>query len=92
MLERTSERQETIQIVLASDRKVSHLILTWLDFDVIDSVIAAVGPMGESTADLSAEQNITILAVHPLLTCLSHEILKQSDSDSSLAAQMKWVK
>ena len=60
MLERITEQQEAIRIVLASDRKVSHLIPTWQDFDVIDSIIAALGPLGELTDALSAEKNITI--------------------------------
>ena len=46
MLERITEQQEAIRIVLASDRKVSHLIPTWQNFDVIDSAIAALGPLG----------------------------------------------
>ena len=44
MLEKITEQQEAIQIILASDRKVSHLIPTWQDFDVIDSIIATLGP------------------------------------------------
>ena len=91
MLERITEQQEAIRIVLASDRKVSHLIPTWQDFDVIDSVIAALGPLGELTDALSAEKNITISAVRPLLTRLSQEILMEKDTDSSLTAQMKRV-
>lgn len=91
MLERITEQQEAIRIVLASDRKVSHLIPTWQDFDVDDSIIAAVGPLGELTDALSAEKNITILAVRPLLTRLCNEILVEKDTDSSLTAQMKWV-
>ena len=91
MLERITEQQEAIRIVLASDRKVSHLIPTWQDFDVIDSAIAALGPLGELTDALSAEKNNTISAVRPLLTCLSHEILMEKDADSSLTAEMKRV-
>lgn len=89
MLERITEQQEAIRIVLASDRKVSHLIPTWQDFDVIDSAIAALGPLGELTDALSAEKNITISAVRPLLTRLSHKILMEKDTDSSLTAEMK---
>ena len=91
MLERTTEQQEAIRIVLASDRKVSHLIPTWQDFDVIDSIIAALGPLGELTDALSAEKNITISAVRPLLTRLCNEILVERDTDSSLTAEMKRV-
>ena len=91
MLERITEQQEAIRIVLASDRKVSHLIPTWQDFDVVDSIIAALGPLGELTDALSAEKNIAISAVRPLLTRLCNEILVEKDTDSSLTAQMKRV-
>ena len=84
MLERITAQQEAIRIVLASDRKVSHLIPTWQDFDVVDSVTAALGPLGELTDALSAEKNITISADGPLLTRLSQEILMERDTNSSL--------
>ena len=87
MLERITEQQEAIRIVLASDRKVSHLIPIWQDFDVIDSIIAALGPLGDLdlSGALSAEKNITISAVCPLLTRLCNEILVEKDTDSSLS-------
>ena len=61
-----------------------HLIPTWQDFDVIESVLAAFRPLGELTDVLSAEKSITISAVRPLLTRLTWSILKEVESDSSL--------
>ena len=37
MLQRITEQQEAIRVVLATDRKASHLIPTWQDFEVVDS-------------------------------------------------------
>ncbi len=91
MLERIAEQQEAIRVVLATDRKASHLKPTWQDFEVIDSVIEGLSPLGELTNALSAEKNITISAVRPLLTRLSREVLQEKDTDSSLTAQMKRV-
>ncbi len=91
MLQRIAEQQEAIRVVLATDRKASHLIPTWQDFEVIDSVIDAIGPLGELTDALSAEKNITISAVRPLLTRLSREVLQEKDTDSSLTEQLKRV-
>ena len=36
MMEQIVEQQEAIRVVLASDRKVSHLIPSWQDLDVLD--------------------------------------------------------
>ena len=44
MIERILEQQEAIRVVLAQDRKTSHLVLSWQDFDVLQSVMAAVKP------------------------------------------------
>ena len=33
------EQQETIRIVLASDQKTAHLVPTWQDMDVLESVV-----------------------------------------------------
>lgn len=48
--EEDSRQQESIHFVLAScDWKTSHLIPTWQDFDVLDSILAARDPLGELT-------------------------------------------
>ena len=91
MLERINEQQEAIRIVLASDRKASHLIPTWQDFDVIESVLAAFRPLGELTDVLSAEKSITIFAVRPLLTRLTGNILEEVVGDSSHIKEIKYT-
>ena len=50
-----SEQQKAICVALASDRKCIHL-LSLLDFDVIDSVIAVLKPLHELTDLLAAEK------------------------------------
>ena len=91
MLERINEQQVAIRVVLASDSKASHLIPTWQDFDVIESVLAALRPLVELTDVLSAEKSITISAVRPLLTRLTGSILKEVESDSSLTKEIKYT-
>ena len=44
-MERFVEQQEAMRVGLASDCKVSHLILHWEDFDVLDSVLAVLQPL-----------------------------------------------
>ena len=45
MVERVLEQMEAIRIVLGGDRNSSHLIPTWQDRDVLDSVAAALKPL-----------------------------------------------
>ena len=75
--------------MLASDRKASHLIPSWQDFDVTEAVVATLGPLGELTDALSAEKNVTVSVIQPFLDCITKEILTENESDCSLAAQMK---
>ena len=42
MMQRIMEQQDAIRIVLSQDRKVSHLVPTWQDFHVLESVLEAV--------------------------------------------------
>ena len=46
---------EAVRVVLASDRKTSHLIPTWQDCDVLESISAALRPLKEMTDALSGE-------------------------------------
>ena len=59
---------------------------TWQDFDVMDSLIAALGPLAELTDALAVEKHVTICS---LLTRLSQEFLKKKVTDISLTAKMK---
>lgn len=57
MIKRITEQRQAVSVVLASDVKTSHLVLNWQDCDIIDSVIAALDPLGELTDILSAEKH-----------------------------------
>ena len=91
MLQRIHEQQAAIRAVLASDRKATHLIPTWQDFDVIESVIAALKPFEEFTDVLSAENSITISAIGPLLKRICGTILVGLKNDTSLTKHIKTV-
>ena len=36
---------DAICVVLAQDHKTSHLVLSWQDFDVLQSMMAAIEPL-----------------------------------------------
>ena len=85
MLIRISEQQKAICVVLASDRKCIHL-LSLLDFDVIDSLIAVLKPLHELTDLLAAEKRIS---VKPLVASICSKMLALKDDDTELAKDMK---
>ena len=45
MIECIKEQQELIRMILASDRRTAHLVLTWQDIDVLESVVAVLSPL-----------------------------------------------
>ena len=57
MLIRISEQQKAICVALANDRKCIHL-LSLLDLDVIDSVIAVLKSLHELTNLLAVEKEL----------------------------------
>jgi len=59
MVERLIEQMEAVRIVLASDRKTMHLIRSWQDCDILDSISAALKDLKEMTDALSGERVVT---------------------------------
>ena len=55
MMERVIEQEHAIRRVLSQDRKSSHLVPTWQDIDVIESVVKALQPVSEFTDMLSGK-------------------------------------
>ena len=88
MLIQISEQQKAICVVLASDRKCIHL-LSLLDFDVIDSVIAVLKPLHELTDLPAAEKRVSVSAVKPLVASICSKMLGLTDDDTELAKDMK---
>ena len=56
MVERLVEQMEAVRVVLASDRRSSHLIPSWQDCDVLDSITGALKSLKEMTDALSGEK------------------------------------
>ena len=67
MVERLMEQMEAIRVVLASDRKSAHLIPSWQDCDVLDSITGALKPLKEMTDVLAGEKGVTVSAVKPIV-------------------------
>ncbi len=89
MVKRILQQEQAIRSVLSADRKTTHLIPTWQDIDVLQSIDAALNPLASLTDLLSGETYVTISAVLPLLHLIEHDLLKSSISDSKLTGDIK---
>ncbi|XP_044189519.1 uncharacterized protein LOC122968392 [Thunnus albacares] len=60
MTERVLEKEAAIQQVLKVDRKARHLVHTWQDIDVLESVKKALSPLRDFTDALSGEDYVSL--------------------------------
>jgi len=54
-------------LFLSADKKVRHLIPTWQDLDVLESVSNSLGPMLDFTDALSGDEYVSVSFVKPVL-------------------------
>ena len=89
MIARVLEQEKAIRKVLSDDWKTAHLIPTWQDIDVLESIQAALGPLADFTDMLSGENFVTMSTILPVLHILKNEVLKESENDTQLTKDIK---
>ena len=89
MVSRILEQKEPIRLVLSSDRTASHLVPTWQDLNVLESIDRATSPLLGLTDILSGEWYATVSAVLPMLYLLETDLLKEGAEDTELARDIK---
>ena len=89
MVERILEQEPAIRQVLGPDRRCSHLIPTWQDVEVLQSIHAVLSPLADFTDMLSGEERVTASAIKPLLNVLRNKVLVASGTDTTLVADIK---
>uniref|UniRef100_A0AAR2KWN2 BED-type domain-containing protein n=1 Tax=Pygocentrus nattereri TaxID=42514 RepID=A0AAR2KWN2_PYGNA len=89
MIQRLLEQEKAITQVLAADRSTRHLVPTWQDIEVLDSVNKALGPLLEFTNALSAEDYVTVSCLKPVLQLFSSDILQVKENDTDLTKTIK---
>ena len=82
MIDRTREQEKAIRFVLGSDRKTSHLSLTWQDLDVLTAINTALSSLTAFTDVMSGENYITGSAVLPVIDLLTNSVPKENEEDS----------
>ena len=75
MVRRILEQEKAIQHVVGTDYKTYHLIPTWQDIDVLQSMDSAVKDLVDFTDMLSKEDHVTLSSLRavlhiPIIRCL----------------------
>lgn len=89
MIARVLEQERAIRQVLGNDRKSSHLIPTWQDIDVLESINKALSPLADLTDILSEEKYVSVSSIKPLLNHMQCDILVPKEEDTRLTKDIK---
>lgn len=89
MIARVLEQEKAIAKVLSADRKSRHLVPTWQDVEVLESVHKALNPLADFTDALSGEAYVSVSCVKPVLQLFNEEVLKPEDDDAELTKAIK---
>lgn len=90
MVARVLEQVPAIRRVLMDDRRSSqHLIPTWQDIEVLESINAALKKVADFTDALSSEKTVTASSVKPVLQLLTEDLLLPTDEDTELTRNLK---
>ena len=89
MVERVLEQEKAIAQVLGADKKSRHLVPTWQDIDVLESMNKAVSPLKEFTDALSGEAYVSVSYPKPILHQLNNSLLQPEEGATKLTEQIK---
>ncbi|RXN30789.1 zinc finger BED domain-containing 1-like protein [Labeo rohita] len=91
MIQRVLEQEKALSQVLKADRKTKHLVPTWQDTDVLESISRTLGPLLEFTDALSGEDYVSVSYIKPVLHLFNNTVLAAADDDTELTKDMKRV-
>ncbi|KAJ8356662.1 hypothetical protein SKAU_G00194560 [Synaphobranchus kaupii] len=89
MMERVLEQQRALSDVFSADRKSQHLVPSWQDLDVLESVNQALQPLQEFTDALSGESYVSVSYVKPVLHLMKTSVLAEKEEDTDLTKSIK---
>ena len=89
IISRVLEQEKALRQVLSVDRKTAHLVPTWQDLEVLESINKALAPLADFTVILSGEKHVTFSALVPLLKHIRDDILCEDEEDTTLTADIK---
>lgn len=74
---------------MSADRKSRHLVPSWQDLDVLESINQALQPMQEFTDALSGESYASVSYVKPVLHLINTSVLAAMEEDSDLTKSIE---
>ena len=89
MVSRLLEQEVAVRVILSEDRKTTHLIPTWQDIQVWESISSALSPIADLTDLLSGDSHVTVSSIQPVLRNLRHKVLVEKESDTTLTKNIK---
>ncbi|CAM4608403.1 unnamed protein product [Leuciscus chuanchicus] len=89
MLDRVLEQSKALTQVLSDDRKTRHLVPTWQDIEVLESINSALKPLQELTDILSGEEYVSVSYLKPVLYLLKNTTLAAKEEDTDLMKTIK---
>ena len=89
MVSQVLEQVPGIRQVLSADWKTSHLVPTWEDIEELESMQKVMKPLADFTDMLSRETHVMLSALRPAPHILKNDVLAESESDTTLTADIK---
>ena len=89
MVERYLEQEKAIRHILSIDRKTVHLITTWQDIRVLESINKALAPLAHLTDIISGEDYVTVSTIKPFLHHISTKALTIENDNTELTRDIK---
>ena len=90
MIPRVLEQEKALSQVLRANRKTRHLVPTWQDADLLESLRKTLGPLLEFTDAPSGEQYVSVSCIKPVLHPFNNTVLAAAD-DTELTKDMKII-
>ena len=79
--------QEAIRVVVNADKTTSHLVPTWQDIDVLQSIHAALSPLCSLT---DIQKYVTASAVSPMVHLITQgNLLMELNTNTQLTKDIK---
>ena len=91
MIQGVLEQEKALSQVLKANRKTRHLVPTWQDTNVLESISKTLGPLLEFTDVLSGEEYASVSFIKPVLHLFNNTVLAAADDDTELTKDMKRV-
>lgn len=89
MIHRLLDQEQPVRRTLAMDPKCSHLLLTWQDKHVLESMDKALEPVSKFTDLISGEDHVTSSTILPTLALFETDIMAAKEGETELTAEMK---